>query len=138
MSRSSTRRKGAQQKISSAAHDSKSPARTRVKRDFGNRSPTYESRMKAAGFRNDDGDAPPENIHAFRNAMARRIHMFINAWRGCPEGLCRRHRGCMAPNHRCTNAPPVKATAEESARAVAQVYRQISAAFEGDAKGGAT
>lgn len=29
--------------------------------------------------------------------------MFLNQWRGCPELLCQRHRGCMEPNIFCCN-----------------------------------
>ncbi len=79
--------------------------------------------MKAAGFRK--GDAPPDDIDAVRTSLARRIAMLINDWRGCPEPLCRRMRGCMAPRIRCTNARPVKADPERTARTLALVKRAM-------------
>jgi hypothetical protein len=96
--------------------------------EWGTRSPTYESRMKAAGFRKDD--EPPADIDAFRYALARRIHMFINDWRGCPEPSCRRMRGCMAPRNRCTNARPVKTDPEALARTMALVHRTLRQAVD--------
>jgi hypothetical protein len=35
------------------------------------------------------------------------IHMFLNAWPGCPEPICQRMRGCMAPDGTCANVPPI-------------------------------
>jgi hypothetical protein len=78
----------------------------RRKHETGN----YQQRLKAAGL---DGDMP-DDMDEFRNRLARCIVMFINAWHGCPEPLCRRHQGCMAPNGQCTNLPP--ASAEEMER----------------------
>jgi hypothetical protein len=91
--------------------------------EIGADSPTLESRMKAAGFRKDD--APHDNIDAMRTSLARRINMLINNWRGCPEPLCRRMSGCMAPRIRCTNAPPRKEDPERTARTMALVYRAL-------------
>jgi hypothetical protein len=91
--------------------------------DWGTRSPTYEGRMKAAGFRK--RDAPSAGIDAVRNAVARQIAMIINDWRGCPEPLCKRMRGCMAPHIRCTNARPAKADPEALARTIALVHRTL-------------
>jgi hypothetical protein len=62
----------------------------------------YERRLKAAGL----VDEMAEDIDEFRLDLARRIAMFVNEWHGCPEALCQRHRGCMAPNIHCTNVPP--------------------------------
>ena len=104
------------------------PATRSLPPEWGTRSPTYESRMKAAGFRKDD--APPADIDAFRYALARRIAMFINDWRGCPEPLCKRMRGCMAPHSRCTNARPVKADPEALARTMALVHRTLREAID--------
>jgi len=96
--------------------------------DWGTRSPTYDARMKAAGFTG--GDPVPKNIDVFRMRLARRIAMFINDWRGCPETLCRRQRGCMAPRIRCTNARPVKADPEALARTMALVHRTLREAVD--------
>ena len=67
---------------------------------------TFQERLTAAGL---GGDKPPDDADEFRNGLARSITMFINTWQGCPEPLCRRHRGCMAPNIHCTNDPPLPA-----------------------------
>jgi hypothetical protein len=94
---------------------------TELPPDWGDNSQTYESRMKAAGF---GPDAPrPKDIDAFRYSIARRLAMIVNNWRGCPEGLCRRHRGCMAPHIHCTNTAPPNATPEQLARTLALVQR---------------
>lgn len=78
----------------------KEKTRARGGRDFDKAA--YERRLKAAGL----GDEMPEDMDQFRLAMARRINMFVNNWRGCPEMLCQRNRGCMAPNINCTNVVP--------------------------------
>ena len=65
----------------------------------------YERRLRAAGI---DPDAePPENMDAFRLQLARKIDMFLNEWHGCPQRICQRNRGCMAPDSYCTNAKPL-------------------------------
>jgi hypothetical protein len=91
--------------------------------EWGPHSPSCESRLKAAGLGEDD--EPPADTDAMRNALRRRIYMFINNWRGCPEPACRRQRGCMAPKIVCTNAPAVKTTPEQTARTMALVYRTV-------------
>ncbi|MBI2714882.1 MAG: hypothetical protein HYX37_10570 [Rhizobiales bacterium] len=53
--------------------------------------------------------------------------MFINSWRGCKEPLCRRNRGCMAPNYNCANAP--RSSPEQRARDWPRVQAQISKAL---------
>jgi hypothetical protein len=94
--------------------------------EWGDHSPTYENRLKAAGL---DRAAPRGDIDAFRNRLTRRINIFINTWRGCPEPICRRHRGCMAPNIVCANAAPP--SEEEVARAwprlQAEIYKALQA-----------
>ena len=87
--------------------------------------------MKAAGFRKDE--EPPEDIDALRYALARRLTMIVNNWRGCPEPLCRRHRGCMAPHIHCANTLPAEATPEATARTLALVYRTMREAADKDA-----
>jgi hypothetical protein len=96
---------------------------TELPLDWGTHSPTFEARMKAAGFTGED--PVPENIDVFRYRLARRLAMIVNNWHGCPEALCRRHRGCMAPHIHCTNTPPVETTPEETARTMALVYRTV-------------
>ena len=81
----------------------------------------YEARLRAAGI--DPQAPPPENIDEFRCQFARRIAMFVNEWHGCPETLCQRNRGCMAPQNRCSNRPP--RSREEADRA----WREVQSVF---------
>jgi hypothetical protein len=81
---------------------------------------SYRRRLKVAGLHD---DTMPDDIDEFRNQLARRICMFINEWHGCPELLCARNRGCMAPNGNCANCPPP--TAEEMERDWPQVRAEI-------------
>jgi hypothetical protein len=105
------------------------PKKPQTRRARDARGDSLQRRLHAAGMdRNDD---TAENIHAFRYALARRIHMMIDDWHGCPQRLCRRNRGCMAPDNRCANqssSPP--ASREETARLMAQVHRAMQAAME--------
>jgi hypothetical protein len=78
------------------------PARAQPHDNDSHDTSTLEQRLKAAGL---DGGSP-DNADEFRDQFARMIDMFINAWHGCPERLCRRHHGCMAPNGSCANVPP--------------------------------
>jgi hypothetical protein len=75
-------------------------------------------------------DEPPEDKDEFRNALARRIARFLGnreqAWRDCPERLCRRQRACVAPHIHCTNRPPPASTPEGVARAGAAVQRVLA------------
>jgi hypothetical protein len=75
------------------------------------RSRSYERRLKAAGLDHEDY---PEDADEFRNALTRRIWMFLNEWHGCSELICARNRGCMAPNIVCANVP--QPSAEEMER----------------------
>ena len=59
----------------------------------------YQRRLRAAGI----GHEPPDDIVEFRLTFARRLHMLVNRWHGCPEQICRRSRGCMAPRITCAN-----------------------------------
>ena len=87
----------------------------------------YQRRLRAAGI---DPDAePPPDMDAFRTQLARRIAMFINAWRGCKEPLCRRNRGCMAPNFNCANAP--RSTPEQRARNWPRVPAAVNKGLQG-------
>jgi hypothetical protein len=86
-----------------------------------------ERRKKIAALSRDV--EPPADIDEFRYALARKIAMFIDRWRGCPEPACRRHRRCTAPHVRCTNArprPPI--TAQQQARLSARIQRALQAA----------
>ena len=60
-----------------------------------------KARLKAAGL---DGDDPTLGIDALRLRIARKITMSLNEWPGCPEKICQRMRGCMAPGGNCRNA----------------------------------
>jgi hypothetical protein len=87
------------------------------------RAASLKRRLKALGI---DDDNPPKDIDEFHQALARRIAMFINNWRGCPELLCRRQRGCMAPRNICSNRQsriPLTPKGEQLLRA--KVYRAI-------------
>jgi len=75
-------------------------------------------------------DEPPADMDEFRNALARKIAMFVSDrqgfWRGCPEPLCRRQRACLAPRILCSNGKPVRpSTPEQTARLMAQVQRAL-------------
>jgi hypothetical protein len=95
-----------------------SSLQTRGKRSYSTRN--YERRLKAAGL---DNDTVPDDADEFRNQLARRIHMAVNEWPGCPELLCQRNRGCMAPDNVCANMPPV--TTEEMERDWPRVRAEI-------------
>ena len=87
----------------------------------------YEGRLRAAGI---DPDAePPENMDAFRLQLARQIAMFVNMWHGCPERICQRNRGCMAPDIVCANVEQGSPEEQERQwRAVqADVYKALKA-----------
>ena len=99
-----------------------SSLQTRGKRSYSTRN--YERRLKAAGL---DNDTVPDDADEFRNQLARRIHMAVNEWPGCPELLCQRNRGCMAPSNYCANAgPPTAETVETSwPRVRAEIYNAV-------------
>jgi hypothetical protein len=125
MRKTSTRRPSKGRTAKRRGRSPHAGARPLTKRppEWGTRSPTYEARMQAAGFSGDD--PVPKNIDVFRNRLARRIAMFVNNWHGCPEPLCRRQRGCMAPHIHCTNTLPVETTPEQTARTMALVHRTV-------------
>ena len=64
----------------------------------------YKARLKAAGL---DGDEDWDSLDMDdrRLRLARQIVMFMNEWTGCPEAICQRMRGCMAPDAYCANVP---------------------------------
>jgi hypothetical protein len=83
------------------------------------RNSSLERRLKATGL-----DAPDTgDIEDIRRRLTRRIAMVNNRWHGCPEPICRRNRGCMAPRIVCANIPP-RAPADEERR-----VREIQAAL---------
>ncbi len=85
----------------------------------------YQRRLKAAGL---DKETMPDDIDEFRNELARRICMFFNEWHGCcPELLCQRNRGCMAPNNFCANVkqPSAEEQWREWPSVRADVYKAV-------------
>ncbi len=94
------------------------PLRPHGKRRHSKRN--LERRLKVAGLYDKE---PPEDADEFRYQFARMICMFVNEWHGCPELLCARNRGCMAPDSFCANVP--QPSAEEIARDWPQVQAEI-------------
>jgi len=89
----------------------------------------YERRLNAVGLGRDQ--PAPTTVDGMRNAMARRISMVMNEWRGCREPLCRRMRGCMAPRNMCPNHKERRPRTErQMARDMARLMRQLRAAAE--------
>jgi hypothetical protein len=86
---------------------------------------SFDRRLKAAGL---DNDTIPDNADEFRYQLARRISMFVNHWHGCPELLCQRNRGCMAPNNSCTNIE--KESDEERRRTWPQTQVEVYKALK--------
>lgn len=104
-----------------SAHPAEQPAH-----EDEDRGTSFDRRVKAAGI---DPDAVPEDMDEFRYTLARKIAMFVNAWHGCPERLCQRNRGCMAPNIACTNAKPLSPDWQEKEwpRVKVEVYKALKA-----------
>lgn len=76
------------------------------------------------------GDEPPKDVHAFREALARRIQQLIarelRCWRTCALPACRRARACRLSPHGCPALPPLpEETEEEAARTRANVQRLL-------------
>ncbi len=69
-------------------------------REEAERAASFHRRVAAAGI---DLDHVPEDMDEFRYRLARLITMYVNEWHGCPQRLCRRNEGCMAPENRCSN-----------------------------------
>ena len=65
----------------------------------------YNARLRAAGLEDDDAEWDARDIDDRRLRLARQITMYSNEWTGCPEAICQRMRGCMAPRVHCTNVP---------------------------------
>ena len=75
----------------------RAPTRRKRRRDPDN----FEHRLKFAGL---DPENMPDNHD--RRYLGRLLTMYGGEWRGCPERLCRRHRGCVTHKIRCSNLPP--------------------------------
>lgn len=70
-------------------------------REKAERVASFHRRVAAAGI---DLNYQPEDMDEFRYRLARLITMYTNEWsHGCPQRLCRRNGGCMAPEGRCSN-----------------------------------
>lgn len=69
-----------------------------------------QRRLAVAGL---DGDEEPEDMDEFRHRLTREISMILNEWHGCPQRLCRRNGGCMAPEGLCSNVEYEPMTREE-------------------------
>ena len=89
------------------------------------RARSFERRLKAAGL---DNKTMPDDIDEFRYSLARQICMFIDKWHGCPELICRRNRGCMAPNNTCPNLP--RSSREEMDREWPRVQAEVHYALK--------
>lgn len=101
------------------------PTKKTSAHESANRERSYKRRLKAAGI---DDDTMPDDIDEFRFQLARCISMFLNQWHGCPELICQRNRGCMAPNNICTNVP--QRSSEEIDREWRLVQAEIIQAVE--------
>ncbi len=84
-------------------------------------------RLRAAGI--DPESEGPADIDAFRYQLARMICMFLNEWRGCPQTICRRNRGCMAPDSFCANVeqPTPEQMERDWPEVQAEVYKGLKA-----------
>lgn len=70
-------------------------------REDAERTASFHRRVAAAGI---DLNDVPQDMDEFRYRLARLITMYVNEWsHGCPQRLCRRNGGCMAPDNRCSN-----------------------------------
>ena len=92
--------------------------------------PDLASRLRAAGIADDDISPADMDIDAFRMALARRIAMLINRWPGCRQPLCKRHRGCMAPQGHCSNRPDRPMSEERRRRGLARMQRLLARDLE--------
>ena len=72
------------------------------------RAQEYRRRIAALGLDAEPQEGEPQDMDAFRRTLARRISVFLDRWRGCPQPACKRHRGCCAPRGTCANARPAR------------------------------
>jgi hypothetical protein len=115
------------QTIGKANASAPSPARTGARAPHTDKEQAdYQRRLRAAGIKEDEC---PENMDAFRLQLARQIAMFLNHWHGCKERLCRRNRGCMAPDIHCANVeqPSPEQRARDWPKLQYEVYTALKA-----------
>ena len=93
----------------------------------------YRRRLRAAGLAADD--APAETPDEIRIALARKIAMALNRWRGCRKRICKRSRGCMAPGGDCGGIRMKPMSRERESRNVARGVRLLRDAFARSAAG---
>jgi hypothetical protein len=95
---------------------------------------SYERRIKAAGLDSDERLFRADgcvDMDAMRDRLSRKIAMFLNAWQGCPEPLCLRNRGCMAPSGLCSNVEEEEEWDEaEWARAKVEIRKALEEEIE--------
>lgn len=77
-----------------------------------------------------EADDAPQDIDAFRQDLARRLHILVSnqlrCWCSCREPSCKRARACRAPRGDCSNRKPVKPMSEtQLARAKAMLARAL-------------
>ncbi len=97
------------------------PPRPESNRERARHARSFERRLKAANINN---ETMPDDADEFRYQLTRCICMFVNKWQGCPELVCRRNRGCMAPDNFCANLerPSAEAMERDWPRVRAEVY----------------
>ncbi len=101
------------------------PAKTAGEADPAGRRRVYVLR-ESLKYDPTSGGALPKDIDVFRMALCRHLHTMLGDARRCPEPACKRTRRCAGPDMRCLrDAPPVRITEEESARARAEFKRAI-------------
>ncbi|MDI1342550.1 MAG: hypothetical protein PSV22_00420 [Pseudolabrys sp.] len=77
-----------------------------------------------------EADGAPRDIDAFRQDLARRLHILVSnqlrCWCSCREPSCKRARACRAPQGHCSNRKPGKPVSErQSARSRAMLARAL-------------
>ena len=97
-------------------------------------SDNMQRRLRAAGLARPEGQQDvnadePIDIDALRNGIARRLAIMLNQgdWKKCPYRICRRNRGCMAPENSCTMSRPLPPdpTGRREAETMALVRRML-------------
>jgi hypothetical protein len=74
-----------------------------------------------------DGDAaPPRDKEEFRFALARKVMVFLKAWRTCPMRSCRRQHDCVSAKLACSKNPHRQLTPEEKAAMLAYLRRTLA------------
>ncbi|HEU4661262.1 MAG TPA: hypothetical protein VFS63_11425 [Pseudolabrys sp.] len=104
-------------------------------RRFSAHSAKRHRKLLAIGAALDAQQRPPTTHEELRTILARRAYLFLDAWRDCPERVCRRHRYCVQPHAHCSAVPepnPAPLTPEIRASLNA-FYRRVVARAEYDA-----